>query len=312
MPGLPIPRRLLYIEGHNESKLLVSRLLEAAGTETICCNDGIRGLELAQTKRPDFVLVDLNLPLMDGYETATRLKAAFRRSGVSRVPVIATSIYALHDDRDMALAAGCDGFMAKPVEVDTFLETVSRYYTGGTDTMSPEREKAALIRYHRRLVEKLETREAAILLDESTDLYNETYLYSRLEEEASRTLRRGKPFSVALISVQLQSPRDEAEAFEEKAPVHRAIAEIIRANKRAYDAAHKMNGDAYCLILVDTSREPAKVAAHRISLRIVERLPNLSGARVSLLMGLNTYVSGPLVPRDFIRKASEGLMPFQP
>jgi len=311
MPEAPLPRKVLYIEDHNESKLLVARLLEAEGSQVISCSDGIQGLELALSTEPDFIFVDLNLPFMDGYETATRLKAAFLRNGKFGVPVVATSIYASHDEREMAIAAGCDGFIPKPVDVDTFVDTIRRYCDGARDVVSPDREKAALIQYHRRLVDKLEAKASTVFLDENTNFYNEQYLNLRLEEEASRALRLGQPFSIAVIAVEFLHTAAERDASHIKERTYRAMADIIRANKRAFDLGYKLNEEGFGLILLGCSREEALKAAERVSRRVLELLPNLLGhqLRVDLSVGVNTYVSGPMLSTDFVRIAADDVRP---
>ncbi len=106
---------ILYIEDNRENWTLVKRILEAEGYRVLGAFDGPSGLELAQAERPALVLLDINLPDMDGYEVASRLRAlhAFRT-----VPIIALTANVMRGDREKTLKAGCSGYIEKPIDVD--------------------------------------------------------------------------------------------------------------------------------------------------------------------------------------------------
>ncbi len=107
--------RILYVEDNFDNRLLIRRVLMAEGYEVIEAESGLRGLELAQTCRPDLVLMDINLPDIDGYECTARLR---KLDTVKDVPILALTANVLEGDRQKALRSGCDGFIPKPVDID--------------------------------------------------------------------------------------------------------------------------------------------------------------------------------------------------
>lgn len=110
-----MPPKVLYIEDNPDNRMLVKRILEAEGYQVIGAEDGIVGLRLAQEVQPDVILVDINLPEIDGYEVTGRLRAL---EGMAEVPIIALTANVMKGDREKTLAAGCSGYIQKPVDVD--------------------------------------------------------------------------------------------------------------------------------------------------------------------------------------------------
>ena len=105
---------ILYIEDNPDNKTLVQRALEAKGYTLLWATTGLNGLEQAGTQKPDLILLDINLPDIDGYEVARRLKAD---PNLRTIPIIAITANALKGDADKALAAGCDVYMSKPINL---------------------------------------------------------------------------------------------------------------------------------------------------------------------------------------------------
>ena len=106
---------ILYIEDNPENRLLVKRVLEVEGYRVVEAGDGLAGLKLAEKTTPDLILMDINLPGMDGYELTHRLK---QMPHLASVPVIAMTANVMKGDREKTLAAGCDGYIQKPIDVD--------------------------------------------------------------------------------------------------------------------------------------------------------------------------------------------------
>jgi two-component system cell cycle response regulator DivK len=107
-------KRILYVEDNFQNRLFVRRVLESMGYELIEAEDGPSGIEMAQKENPDLILMDVGLPGMDGLETTTRLK---KIPSVSNIPVIALTANAMKGDKERCLAAGCDGYLQKPIGV---------------------------------------------------------------------------------------------------------------------------------------------------------------------------------------------------
>ena len=113
--------RILYIEDNRENLLLVRRILEAEGFSIAEATDGPSGLELAAQMQPDLILLDINLPEIDGYDLARRFRTT---PGLEHIPILAITANVMHGDRERSLEAGCDGYIQKPIEVDRLPEQV--------------------------------------------------------------------------------------------------------------------------------------------------------------------------------------------
>ncbi len=105
---------ILYIEDNPDNMLLVQRALEARGYKFLWAANGLSGLAEAEAKQPDLILLDINLPDIDGYEVARRIRASER---LRTLPVIAITANALRGDAEKALNAGCDVYMSKPINI---------------------------------------------------------------------------------------------------------------------------------------------------------------------------------------------------
>jgi two-component system cell cycle response regulator DivK len=110
--GLPT---ILYIEDDFANRTLVRRVLEAEGYRVLEAADGLLGIEVARRERPTLILVDINMPEMDGYEVTARLRALDELRGV---PIVAVTANVMMGDREKTLAAGCSGYIQKPIDVD--------------------------------------------------------------------------------------------------------------------------------------------------------------------------------------------------
>ena len=108
-------KRILYIEDNPENRLLMRRVLMAEGYIVEEASDGNSGLQKASESPPDLILMDINLPEIDGYEVTARLKQLPNMAGV---PIIAVTANVMKGDREKTLAAGCDGYIQKPIDID--------------------------------------------------------------------------------------------------------------------------------------------------------------------------------------------------
>ena len=113
--------RILYVEDNEDNVYMLRRRLERKGIEVIVANDGAEGIATAQRELPDLILMDLSLPVIDGWEAARRLKNA---AATLAIPIIALSAHAMAGDRERALAAGCDDYDIKPVDLKRLLAKI--------------------------------------------------------------------------------------------------------------------------------------------------------------------------------------------
>ena len=105
--------RILYVEDNDDNIYMLQNRLARQGFDVLIARDGASGVDVAKVERPDLILMDLGLPVLDGWEAARRLKAD---PATCRIPVIALSAHAMSSDRVQALEAGCDEYDVKPVE----------------------------------------------------------------------------------------------------------------------------------------------------------------------------------------------------
>ena len=117
--------KILYVEDNPQNMRLVRKILMAAGYEVIEATNGLSGIATAERERPDLILMDVNLPDINGLEATTRLKAS--EASIAAIPVIALTANAMHGDRENCIAAGCDGYLAKPVMKNELLNTVALF-----------------------------------------------------------------------------------------------------------------------------------------------------------------------------------------
>ncbi len=117
-------KTVLVIEDNEQNIYLVTFILEKFGYEVIQARDGREGIEIAKQRSPDLILLDIQLPGMDGYEVARKLKDLRE---IQDTPIIAVTSYAMSGDREKALNAGCSGYITKPIDPDTFMDSIQQY-----------------------------------------------------------------------------------------------------------------------------------------------------------------------------------------
>ena len=115
--------RILLVEDQEMNRDMLSRRLRKRGYEVAIAVDGAEGVEKARSEAPDLILMDMSLPVMDGWEATRTLKA----DGATRsIPVVALTAHAMTSDREKALEAGCDAYETKPVELPRLIETMEK------------------------------------------------------------------------------------------------------------------------------------------------------------------------------------------
>ncbi len=143
---------ILYIEDDPGSRLLVRSLLEPVGYTVADAEDGISGIECALRDRPALILLDVNLPEVDGYTVATALRSFPK---LSEVPLVAVTAYAAAGDRERTLVAGCDGYISKPIDVDAFPGQIAEFLRGKREQAAASDEGFYLRDLNQRLVYRL-------------------------------------------------------------------------------------------------------------------------------------------------------------
>ena len=120
--------RVLYVEDSLDNLILVRRVLRAAGFELLEATSAREGIDIAEKELPDLILMDINMPEMDGLEATIRLR---ENHALDHIPIIALTANLMHNVLEQALTAGCDGYIAKPITVDDLPKQIMSYLQNG-------------------------------------------------------------------------------------------------------------------------------------------------------------------------------------
>ena len=121
-------KRILLVEDTEDNRQIVRDLMESAGYDLIEAEDGATGVAMAAEHRPDLILMDIQLPVMDGYEACRRIKA---QPELRHIPIVAVTSYALSGDEAKTIEAGCDGYVAKPFSPRQLLAKINEFLERG-------------------------------------------------------------------------------------------------------------------------------------------------------------------------------------
>ena len=148
-----IQRKILYIEDDADSREMMADVVQLNGFKFLGASRGLEGIRTATQELPDLILLDINLPDMDGYEVTTLLKSV---KSLEKTPIVAISVDTEAGVRERILTAGCQGFISKPINIPDFFERIDEYLGGHSESVSPEIEKKILAEYNLHLGEKLQ------------------------------------------------------------------------------------------------------------------------------------------------------------
>jgi two-component system cell cycle response regulator DivK len=115
---------ILYIEDNSDNRKLVRRVLEAEGYAVVEAKDGQQAMERLQSEKIDLALMDINMPEVDGYTLTARIKAM---PEFAKLPIVAVTANVMRGDRERSLQAGCDGYIQKPIDIDTLSQQIERF-----------------------------------------------------------------------------------------------------------------------------------------------------------------------------------------
>ncbi len=118
-------KTILYVEDNLENRILVRRLLLSEGYIVVEAENAVKALEILKSSRPDLILMDINMPDVDGYTLTSQIKAL---PAYQSVPVIALTANVMRGDREKVFKAGCNGYIEKPIDVDRFLIQVAQFF----------------------------------------------------------------------------------------------------------------------------------------------------------------------------------------
>lgn len=119
-----MPTTILYVEDTLENRILVRRVLMAEGYIILEASSAQEAFEVLKTEHPDLIMMDINMPDMDGYTLTAQIKEL---PGFEKVPIIAVTANVMRGDKEKSLEAGCDGYIQKPLDIDTLTEQIENY-----------------------------------------------------------------------------------------------------------------------------------------------------------------------------------------
>ncbi len=241
-------RKVLYIEDNVANRLLVRRILEAEGYIVLEAEDGLSGIRMAQEALPDLILMDINIPGMDGYEATTKLKGI---EALRDVPIIAMTAKVMEGDREMALIAGCDGYIQKPIEVDRLPRQLEEFLGGKREEVSLSEERVYLREYSQKLVDRLEEK-IAELTKANEELRNTDRVKSKFIAIAAHELKT--PLTVIQGYLGIIQARDSAFQIDHK------LAEMISGIAKGVERLNNIVMD-----MVDVTR----IEAGTLQLRLI-------------------------------------------
>ena len=115
---------ILYVEDNADNRMLVRRILLSQDYSILEAKDGSDALNVLKTQRPDLILMDINMPEMDGYTLTAKIKSM---AGFERIPILALTANVMRGDKEKTLEAGCDGYIQKPLDIDQLIREVERF-----------------------------------------------------------------------------------------------------------------------------------------------------------------------------------------
>lgn len=121
---------ILYVEDNSDNRKLVRRVLEVEGYAVVEAKDALQALERLGTESIDLALMDINMPDMDGYTLTAKIKSM---PGFSNLPIVAVTANVMRGDRERSLEAGCDGYIQKPIDIDTLSQQIEKFLIGNAN-----------------------------------------------------------------------------------------------------------------------------------------------------------------------------------
>jgi signal transduction histidine kinase len=226
----PANPKILYIDDDPTNRSLVSRVLTSYNFEVVEAATGLEGITIAKQDPPQLILMDINMPGLDGHETTTRMRSI---PVLERVPIVAVTARSTRGERELALAAGCDGYITKPINVDDFPHQVISYLDGYKDTISNDERQIYLSHYSHKLVEHLETK--VIELEEANN---------RLQK-----IDKLKSDFITLAAHELRTPITLVYGYarlmqlvaQEKEPADSVEQEVANLADRIYHSVQRLN-----------------------------------------------------------------------
>ncbi|WP_288088283.1 hybrid sensor histidine kinase/response regulator [Roseiflexus sp.] len=295
---------ILYIEDNRDNQLLVRRILESRGYALQICEDGPSGIALARESQPALILVDINIAGMDGYETTTRLRSL---PHLQSTPIIAITADVRPGTRERALAAGCDGFITKPIDPRLLPEQIAEFLGGKRELLPTSLETTMLREYNARLVERLE-RQVRELSARNAELQDLDRLKNTFLATLSHELRT--PLTAILGYLELFERRTLGSLNDVQGQAINVIARNARTLSRI------LNNLLYLQEVRSTEIRRAPVIIHEVLQEVIEDMQPLArAANVTLSASLQptaVYMGDPIGISQALRALIDNAIKFTP
>ena len=271
-------KTVLYVEDDPVNRALVRKLLCAEGYQFLEACDGLSGIETAREKLPDLILMDMSMPGIDGYEATTRIKAIEK---LRHVPVIALTAHAMKGDQERCMTAGCDGYVAKPIDIETFANQVTHYIeqsvlqaqSSASDNNADliqglQHETVQLLKTSLQL--EAENRVLKQLFGPSKDAFSPTpytglpipdLFIDRLNQSLAQWPRTKKTLAVMMIHIAITDQQDELPI----ATLFQLVADRLNYHRRESDSITILKDNNLIYLFNNlTGTQDAKSAAQRV------------------------------------------------
>lgn len=253
---MTVKKRVLYIEDDDDSRRLVVKVLGSNGYEVLAAADGLEGVALAKSERPQLVLMDINLPNLDGRIITTRLRSL---PDLQDVPIVALTANNSPGSRERALAAGCTGFLTKPIDVDELPTQVASFLNGQKQTLSPGLLNTHLEKHAQDVVAQLEAK-----VRELEAMNERLYRLDRLKSDF-----------ITLASHELRTPLTLVSGYaqlleQQLAQLQTAVSSPPASVDKPFHTAQKLNhGVARLAQVVEEVIGVSRIATNRLDLYFV-------------------------------------------
>ncbi|MBK9945207.1 MAG: hybrid sensor histidine kinase/response regulator [Kouleothrix sp.] len=295
---------ILYIEDNADNQRLVRRILESRGYTVQIAVDGPDGLAQARSTQPALILVDINIPGLDGYETTTRLRGMGHLRGV---PIVAVTADVREGARERSLVAGCDGYITKPIDPRELPEQLQEFIAGKREAL-PQGSEAPLLReYNHKLVERLE-HQVRELMAANAELQELDQLKSQFLATLSHELR------TPLTSILGYLDLFERGTFGTLSEVQGQALTVVTRN--AHTLARQLNNLLYLQEVRSSQIRRVPVAVHDMALRLVAehraRAAELGVSLESTLQPTQPYPGDAVALEQALRNLIDNALKFTP
>ena len=212
---MSVRNHILYIENNQFNQRLLKKILEPAGYQVSAAFDGIEGIKQAQELKPDLILMDLDLPQLDGLGATAKIKSM---SGLENIPIVALTSATSNRDRDRALVAGCDGCIRKPIKAGSFSDQLRTYLDGKREESGHANRTQILRDFNVSLVDKLQANLEELMtankeLRQNQEALQQAYEQSQKWNLELQRLTKLKENIVAITSHELRTPLSIATGY---------------------------------------------------------------------------------------------------